>query len=523
VKISSLNSRTQYLALATSLVLSAGVLAQQPASTSDEDLARRQLESGRTFARQGKDNEALRDFKVVAETYPTSSVADDALSEIAHYYLDKVGDFKEAEAAVTQILKKYPNSNSAPDAHNMEGRLALARSHQTVDLDAALANFDRVPRLFPGTEAVPRALVLAGEALWYARRYDYAIVELARVEAEYPTDAAAASAYLAAGRVRVPLGDPIAAMEELQQVRDRFPNSAEAPLALAHASLLHRLYVRAKNGPAFALSTETIGPQKLENVVGLALTSKKGIYWATEQAVGVAPAGADKPPAVTKVRGLTVDNTRGLVVIDTGVMQAPGGKSITLPVTKSKGQTDVMLKVIAAVQLSNGNWLVMDEAEKSIFRFSSAGAFINIFAPVKVSKMAVNDVDEVAAIDKDQKAIALFDATGKAIGRIPLKAANYDIQDAEDLTYDDFGHLYVLDRSAIAVFSPYSTLQTASPPGPGKPSGKNVVENPYHLLTFFTEPDKAPGMFRKATAFVVDASGGVFLYDENAKRIMVYR
>jgi TolA-binding protein len=507
------------------LALSAGLLAQTqaPASGSDEELARRQLESGRTFARQGKFNEALRDFKVVAETYPTSSVADDALSEIAHYYLDKVGDFKEAEAAVTQILKKYPNSNSAPDAHNMEGRLALARSHQTVDLDAALANFDRVPRLFPGTEAVPRALVLAGEALWYAKRYDEAMAELARVEAEYPTDPAAAGAYLAAGRVRVPLGDPIAALEELQQVRDRFPASAEAPLALAHATLLHRLYVRAKSGPAYASSAETVGPQKLENVVGLAMTSKRVIYYATEQAVTAATPGAtDKPPA-TKVRGLTLDNTGALVVIDTGVMQPLGGKPLVLPVTKSNGQQDVMVKVNTAIQLSNGNWLVMDDAEKSIFRFSNAGAFISIFAPLKVSKMAVNDVDEVAAIDRDQKVIALFDAAGKPTGKIPLKAASYDIQDAEDLTYDDFGHLYVLDRSGIAVFSPYAGAPAPAPAAAAPKPAKNAVENPYHLLTFFTEADKAPGAFRKATAFVVDASGGVFLYDENAKRIMVYR
>src|SRR5579871_2910800 len=289
---------------------SAGWLAAQTASASDEDLARRQLESGRVFARQGKYNEALRDFHVVAETYPTSSVADDAWSEIAHYYLDLVGDYEQAEAAVTAILKKYPNSNSAPDAHNMEGRLALARSHQQADLDAALANFDRVPRLFPGTEAVPRALVLAGETLWCEKRYDDAILELARVEAEYPTDAAAATAYLDAGRVRVPLGDPIAAMEELQQVRDRFPNSVEAPLALAHTTLLHRLYVRVKGGaPAYSLSTETAGPQKLENVVGLALTAKGTIFWANESAVGAAvtsPAG-EKPPAAVKPRGLTLD------------------------------------------------------------------------------------------------------------------------------------------------------------------------------------------------------------------------
>src|SRR5579862_172617 len=493
----------------TLIATSAGLLLAQAPTGSDEELAKRQLESGRVFARQGKYNEALRDFRVVAETYATSSVADDALSEIAHYYLDMVGDFAQAETAVTAILKKYPNSNSAPDAHNMEGRLALARSHQQADLDAALANFDRVPRLFPGTEAVPRAHVLAAEALWYSKRYDDAIAELAQVEAEYPTDPAAATAYLTAGRVRVPLGDPIAAMEELQQVRDRFPNSVEAPLALAHTTLLHRLYVRAKTGPAYSLSTETAGPQKLENVVGLALTAKNTIFWANESAVGIAgtsPAG-EKPPAAVKPRGLTLDRAGALVIIDTVQIIPQGGKAFTLPVTRSNGTVEPLGKVNTAVQLSNGDWLMMDDGEKSIFRFprasvDSTGAFtgkdVTSFAPIRVTKMAVNDVDEVAAIDRDSKGIALFDAAGKAVGRIPLKGTNYDIQNPEDLTYDDFGHLYVLDHSGIAVFSPYAASAAAAPAPGTKPPARNALENPYHLLTFYSEPDKSPGAFRKA-------------------------
>jgi hypothetical protein len=73
------------------------------------------------------------------------------------------------------------------------------------------------------------------------------------------------------------------------------------------------------------------------------------------------------------------------------------------------------------------------------------------------------------------------------------------------------------------VFSPYAGASAPAPAAGAPKPAKNAVENPYHLLTFFTEADKAPGAFRKATAFVVDASGGVFLYDENAKRIMVYR
>jgi len=57
-----------------------------------EDQARRQLESGREFYRAGRYAEAIKDFQTVAEGYPTSTVADDALLAVAEYQLDIARD-----------------------------------------------------------------------------------------------------------------------------------------------------------------------------------------------------------------------------------------------------------------------------------------------------------------------------------------------------------------------------------------------------------------------------------------------
>ena len=89
-------------------VLATGLLAQTPVN---EDVARRQLESGRSFARQGNYAEALKDFRSVADTHAATSVADDALLEIARYYLDVADDQKETAAAVDRILTKYATSD----------------------------------------------------------------------------------------------------------------------------------------------------------------------------------------------------------------------------------------------------------------------------------------------------------------------------------------------------------------------------------------------------------------------------
>jgi len=513
------------------------VMAQGPPP--DEEIARRQLESGRSFARQRNYAEALKDFRAVAETHANSSVADNALLEIARYYLDIVGDSKEAGVAVDAILKRYPTSDSAPDAYLMAGRLALARSRQGPDLDTALANFDRVLRLFPGSDAVPRSLHLAGETLWHAGRYEDALANLGRVEVEYPANPAAADAYLTAGRVLVSLGDPIAAMEELQQVRNRWPDSPEAATALAHITLIHRLYVKAKSGPAFALTAETPGPARLQNVVGLTFTGRQALYWATENSLaGMGPGGDERPQGTGRPRGIARDASGALVVIEGGTLRLMTGTPLSLAIPKSDGTPDFLSKIDGLVQLSNGDWLVMDGDQRGIQRFNRLGEYGATFAPARVTKLAVNAVDEVAGIDRDRKNFVFFDASGKpAAASVPFRGAGYDLQNPEDLTFDAFGHLYVLDRGAVAVFGPHPVAAAAGAAGASAAGnapaaaarGRGAGAAPatpgrtYRLLTVFSEPAKAQTGLRRGTAFAVDQSGGVFVHDDRAQKILVYR
>jgi len=123
-----------------------------------EDQARRQLESGREFYRNGRYNEALKDFQTVAEGYPTSSVADDALLAIALYQLEIQLDPATARSTADQLIKKYATSDSAPMGYVVMGRATLELDQSPAGLDSALASFDRVPRLFPASDAVAPAV-----------------------------------------------------------------------------------------------------------------------------------------------------------------------------------------------------------------------------------------------------------------------------------------------------------------------------------------------------------------------------
>jgi hypothetical protein len=109
-----------------------------------------------------------------------------------------------------------------------------------------------------------------------------------------------------------------------------------------------------------------------------------------------------------------------------------------------------------------------------------------------------------------------------------LKGTGFDLQNPVDIAYDAFGHLYVLDRGSIAVFTPFGTGPESAPAPvvPGRMATAASTPAPsartYRLLTLFTEP-QSPTAFRRATAFAVDASGAIYLYDDRAERVVVYR
>jgi TolA-binding protein len=487
------------------------------AQNSPEDVARRQLEQGRQFARKGNYTEALRDFRTVAETHSTTSVADDALLEIARYFFDVVGDVAQTRTAVETILKQYPTSNSAPDALVMAGRLALAGGRQTGDIDGALANFERVINLFPDSDAVPDALLYAGEAYSYSGRYEDSLVSLSRVTGGFPSSAAAAAASLNAASALLSLGDPMLALEELQQVRNRWPDSREATTALARLTLIHRLYVRAKSGPVYTVGTETVGPAKLQNVNGLIATRGRAVYYSGDAGAGVVlPADAPAPPAVTRPRGLTLDADGNLMIVEIGGVKPFKGASVPFIMPKPDGSIEPMTKITAAVQLSNGQWIVMDDDQRFIQRFTAAGKHVTLFAQNKVTRMAINRVDQIAAIDRDQRGILIFDGAGKTLTKIPLKGTGYDLPNPEDLAFDNFGHLYVLDRVAVGVFSPFP----ATPVPPGTTTAGAPVT--FRLQAFYPA-SQSGGALRRGSLLTVDESGAVFLYDERAQRVLVLR
>ena len=111
------------------MTLAATLAAQQ---TTNEELPRRQFDSGRSFMQGGRYAEALKDFQAVVDSFPRSAVADNALLEIALYHLDIAHDSNAAQGVVDKLLKEYADTDAAPMGYVVSGRLAMAKGRAAV-------------------------------------------------------------------------------------------------------------------------------------------------------------------------------------------------------------------------------------------------------------------------------------------------------------------------------------------------------------------------------------------------------
>ena len=479
--------------------------AQQSAG---EDLARRQYDSGVSFMQGQRYSEALKDFQAIVDAFPRSEVADNALLQIALYQLDVARDAPATQAAVDRLLKDYPDTDSAPMAYVLGGRVAMMKGRTPADVDTALASFERVSRLFPGNDAVPAAGYYAGETLRYVRRTDEALDRFRRVSAEYPNSPWAAQANLAAGYCLVQGERAVAALPEVQRVRQQLPGTAAAAEAININTILYRLYVRAPAQPAFGFSGRYVGDERanFNDVIGVRIDAANRLLLGHKNGIAVFdPKGALKASiAASEPSAFFVDEAGRVVFARQAALIAEKSAPVTISIPQAAGRPPRQVEEIpAVVTLSTGQRLIVDKKEKDVIRVSADGQYIGPFAPqLNTERLAVNRLDDVAMIDKDAKAITIADRDGKVLTKITAKGANYQLDEPVDVAFDQLGHLYVLDRGKGSVF---------------------VFGPKYKLITTFAIPEKSPGAFTRARSFALDAAGRVYIFDERVKRIQVYQ
>jgi TolA-binding protein len=488
------------LGLVATLGVSAG--AQQ----NNEEFARRQFDSGMAFLQNHRYTEALKDLQAVVDSFGTSGVADNALLQIAQYQLEIAHDPEVAQGAVDKLLKDYPDTDSAPMAHVLAGRIAFTKGRAPADLDAALASFERVPRLFPGNDAVAAAGFFAGETLRAFRRDADALERYRRVTMEYPRSIWAARASLSAGYCLIQQEKPAQALQEFQRARQIVPNTPAAVDGLNLNTIAYRLYVRGPAQPAYAFSGKVIGPEKseLREANGITFTPTGQLMLGHKAGVSIFKADGSLGQTVSAVDATAffVDEQERVVVARAGSLIAARADAITFAGPGSDGQLRAVEEIPAVLPNSRGERIISNPKAKNVLRALPNGKFVAVFAQGNIAKMAQNWLGDVALLDKSAKAITIADRDGKILSKIAPKGTGYEFDEPTDVAFDQLGHLYVLDRgrSSVVIFSARNKL-----------------------VSTLMIPDKSPGSLNKGEALGIDAAGRLYVFDDKSRRIQVYQ
>ena len=480
------------------------------ARQSPEELARNRYQSGLNFLNTQKYEEALRDFRYVVDSYGTSSVADDALLQIARYHLSVSRDLDEAQNAINQLQGKYPTGDAQPFALVLNGQLALARGRQAANVTRALSEFERVPVLYKGSEAVPEAMLARADTMRLTGRCPEAVQVYSEIAVEYPRSVWAPRANIGSSQCLVAQGRAVEAMAGLQLAVRHPMAQASSARARALNTVLYRLYIRPQLQPPFEFSgTQMTGATARMREVKALATAGNALVTVLASGMSlldVANKGAVlRTTKVENARGVFVDPEGRAVAVASASLVRDQDRAYTLSVPKPDRTLRLVEDMTAAATLSSGDLLAADSNGPVVHRFGRDQTYTSVFAKGRADRMAVGSLDQVAVLDKGLRTIALLTHDGRALGTIAQKGQNWAFDEPVDIAFDAFDHLYVLDRGLATVF-----VFATSP-------------SPKSLLSSFSLPEKSPGAFRRPTAMALDGEGRLYIHDDRLERVQVYR
>jgi hypothetical protein len=172
-------------------------------------------------------------------------------------------------------------------------------------------------------------------------------------------------------------------------------------------------------------------------------------------------------------------------------------RALTTPAEKAGGNPQPVDKVLAAALTRDGSLLVSDEDREKVLRFDATGELLGTFPPQdttrrKVTRLVVDGEGAIVWLDREEKAVRVFEETGKEIRAIGPAGLRKPV----DVAVDPFRNLYVADEDqGVLVFD-----------AQGRP------------LATIAGPE-----LRRPKALTLDATGAVLVYDDKAERILRYR
>jgi TolA-binding protein len=477
------------------------VLAQEESA---EVQAQRLLEEGREYWRAGKTKQALENFQIVSASFAGTNAEGEALLEIGRYRMEVDGNVEAAREAFVRVSRDHAQSSAAPGAYHYLGVLTLEAATTPAELEDALAQFSRVVTLYPRDPVwVPRSLQASAMVHRRAGRFRDAVTLNRRVALEYPASDAAPRAQFEAGHALALLGEPRLAMEEFQQVRNRFPGSAWAEVALDRITALYRLY--ASGEPALALdsSFSLSGGNVLRDVQALLVEPSGRLWVASRKSRSAAAFDAGKigtSHAARDPRTLSLAPGGGVVFASkTGVRFGPRDlRSYSLPPEKPGDERKPLDNIRAAALTPGGKVLVSDDKNDTVYRFDESGTLLGTFpqrpprAKQEVVRIIVDGEGAILLLDRKEKTVRVCNESGRTLRTVGPGGLRKPV----DVAVDSVRNVYVADEdNGVLVFNLKGEL-------------------------FFKI---AGGQLKKPKAIALEPAGAVLVYDDGSDRILRFR
>jgi TolA-binding protein len=216
---------------------------QAQAPPQDSDLAERLFRSGERAYSAKAYKEALDTWMQLLQTTPRSEYAPGVLLRFAHHQIEVEQKPEAAMPHLDRLRAEYIKSPEAAEGLLLRGVLLAQQAHRPADLKDAMAEFNRVLDLFPGSAACPEARLQLGRA-WRDQGQPGRALQLFIDAFRLHEDAAAAPpAMLEAARTLDAMGDLTGCLQMLQRLRAKAPQSPEAQEAAWRTAVLvkHRL------------------------------------------------------------------------------------------------------------------------------------------------------------------------------------------------------------------------------------------------------------------------------------------